>query len=411
MILLSQLFTKTSKESAADAESINADLLTRAGYIHKTMAGVYSFLPLGLKVLRKIENIVREEMDALGAHEVLLSALSSKELWEQTGRWEGFDALFKVPAHGETEYGLNPTHEEVVTPLVKHFVQSHKDLPFGCYQIQTKFRNEPRAKSGLLRGREFGMKDLYSFHKDESCLDAYYDNVQKAYGKICERLGIANKTYLTFASGGTFSKYSHEFQVLLPQGEDTIFVSEDAEKKGQRIAINKEIFEQGKTVCPVTGGKSFREEHASEIGNIFKLGTRFSDPFGLTFTDTQGKNHPIIMGCYGFGTTRAMGILAEFFADKEGLVWPAAIAPAEYFVVPIAKSKDDDAFKKALLLATKKKDCVVDDRLDLSVGQRLKDADLMGLPTRIIISPKTLEKKCMEVKDRRTGNLDMVPLP
>lgn len=409
MLLLSQLFTKTSKQSAANADSINADLLTRAGYIHKTMAGVYSFLPLGLRVLRNIENIIREEMNALGAHEVLLSALSPKEVWEKTGRWEGFDALFKIPAHGDTEYGLNPTHEEVVTPLVKHFVQSHNDLPFGCYQIQTKFRSEPRAKSGLLRGREFGMKDLYSFHKDQSCLDNYYDHVQEAYWNICERLGIKEKTYLTYASGGTFSKYSHEFQVLLPQGEDTIFVSEEAEKKGQRIAINKEIFEDGKTVCPVTGGKRFREESASEIGNIFKLGTRFSDPFKLMFTDEKGI-HPIVMGCYGFGTTRAMGILAEAFADKVGLAWPESIAPFPYHIIPIAKSSEDESFKKAIAIAKKKKDCLFDDRLNLSVGQRLADADLIGIPTRIIVSPKTLEKKSMEIKDRRTGEIKMETL-
>ncbi|MBI3336911.1 prolyl-tRNA synthetase [Candidatus Peregrinibacteria bacterium] len=407
MLLLSRLFTKTSKESAADAGSINADLLTRAGFIHKTMAGVYSFLPLGLKVLRKIETIIREEMDALGAHELLLSALSPKEVWEQTGRWEGFDALFKVPAHSSSsqatknEYGLNPTHEEVVTPLVKHFVQSHKDLPFGCYQIQTKFRNEPRAKSGLLRGREFGMKDLYSFHTDQTSLDQYYERVAEAYRQIFKRLELADAMYYTTATGGTFSPFSHEFQVLLPQGEDTIYVNEEAEKKGNRIAVNKEIYK---------GEKGFREEHAAEAANIFKLGTRFSDPFKLQFANQKGELHPILMGCYGMGTTRLLGICAEFFADTSGLIWPASIAPFQYHIIPIARSPEDDTFQKALAIAKKKKDCIVDDRLDLSVGQRLADADLMGLPTRIVISPKTLEKNSMEVKDRRTVTLTMQPL-
>lgn len=373
------------------------------------MAGVYSFLPLGLKVLRKIEGIIREEMDALGAHELLLSALSPEDLWEKTGRWEGFDALFKILAHGENEYGLNPTHEEIITPLVKHFVQSHKDLPFGCYQIQTKFRNETRAKSGLLRGREFGMKDLYSFHPDEACLTRYYEKVQEAYWKIFERLELSPKTYLTYATGGTFSQYSHEFQVLLPQGEDTIYVSREAEEQGKHIAINKEIFEEGKTKCPVTGGTAFREEKTSEAGNIFKLGTRFSDPFDLKYTDEKGERHPVLMGCYGMGTTRLLGIIAEFFADKDGLSWPQSIAPADTHIVPIAKSTDDDSFKKALALA-KKKDCILDDRLDLSVGARLADADLIGIPTRIILSPKTLEKNQMEVKDRRSGKVEMQAL-
>ena len=401
MLLLSHLFTKTSKESAADAGSINADLLTRAGYIHKTMAGAYSFLPLGLKVLRKIENIVREEMDMLGAYEVLLSALSPKENWEKTGRWEGFDVLFKVPAHADTEYGLNPTHEEVVTPLVKHFVQSHKDLPFGCYQIQTKFRNEPRAKSGLLRGREFGMKDLYSFHADQASLDEYYQGVAEAYRQIFSRLELADATYYTTATGGTFSPFSHEFQVLLPQGEDTIYVNEEEEKRGNRRAVNKEIYK---------GEKGFREEHASEAANIFKLGTKFSEPFKLQFANDKGELHPILMGCYGMGTTRLLGICAEFFADPSGLVWPASIAPFQYHIIPIARSPDDDAFKKALLIAKKKKDCIVDDRLDLSIGARLADADLIGIPSRIVISPKTLEKNSMEVKDRRTGKINMETL-
>jgi prolyl-tRNA synthetase len=408
-MLLSQLFTKTSKDVASDADSINADLLTRAGFIHKTMAGAYSFLPLGLKVLKKIEGIIREEMDAIGAQELLLSALSPKESWVKTDRWDSFDALFKVSAHGDAEYGLNPTHEEVIVPVAKAFVSSYKDLPFGAYQIQTKFRNEPRAKSGILRGREFGMKDLYSFNKDEKCLDEYYEKVADAYWKIFERLGLAEKTYYTYATGGSFSEFSHEYQVLLPQGEDTIYVSEDAQMQGKRIAINQEIYEEGKTKCPVTGGTTFREEKASEAANIFKLGTKFSGPFKLNFTDSEGKLHPIVMGCYGMGTTRVMGIIAEFFADDSGLNWPAQLAPADEYVVPVAKSQDDESFKKAMAYA-KGKDVLFDDRLDLSVGERLADADLIGLPTRIVISPKTLENGQMEVKDRASGEVKMEAL-
>lgn len=406
MLLLSLLFTKTSKESAADADSINADLLTRAGFIHKTMAGVHSFLPLGLTVLKKIEQIIREEMDAIGAQELLLSALSPKENWVVTGRWEGFDALFKIPGHGsasqavQNQYALNPTHEEVVVPLVRHYVQSHKDLPFGCYQIQTKFRNEPRAKSGILRGREFGMKDLYSFHADTASLDEYYEQVAGAYWKIFERLELADAAYYTTATGGTFSPFSHEFQVLLPQGEDVIYVNEEEEKKGNRVAMNKEIYK---------GEKGFREARASEAANIFKLGTRFSEPFKLQFADEKGALHPIIMGCYGMGTTRLLGIIAEFFADKGGLVWPSAVAPADIHVVPIAKSKDEEPFKKALKYC-RGKNCLLDDRLDLSVGERLADADLIGVPKRVVISEKTLKEDKVEVKDRKTGTIEMQPL-
>jgi len=413
---LSQLFTKTSKEKASDADSINADLLTRAGFIHKTMAGVYSYPPLGLRVLRKVEQIIREEMNNIGGQEILMSALSPKESWQKTKRWEpqDFDVLFRVPAAGDTEYALNPTHEEIVVPLVKYFVNSYRDLPFGCYQIQTKFRNELRAKSGILRGREFLMKDLYSFHTDQESLDEYYEVVQGAYDKIFERLGLSRKTYLTFASGGSFSKYSHEYQVLLDQGEDHIYISEEAEKQGKRVAINKEIYEEGKTECPVTGGKSFREARASEAANIFKLGTKFSEPFGLQYTDEQGKLHPIIMGCYGIGVSRLVGIIAEAMSDDHGLVWDASVAPARVHIVPIAKSDSDDAYKKAKGLYDKlmKKgiECLFDDRIDHSVGAKLADADLIGVPTRVVVSAKTLDDKGAEVKDRTSGEVTMMKL-
>jgi prolyl-tRNA synthetase len=397
-MFLSRLFTKTSKESFSDADSVNADLLTRAGYVNKTMAGVYSFLPLGLRVLRKIENIIREEMDALGAQELLLCALSPKESWIKTDRWDSFDALFKVPAHDDTEYGLNPTHEEIIVPIAKAFVQSYKDLPFGAYQIQTKFRNEPRAKSGILRGREFGMKDLYSFHATAESLDTYYEEVTNAYRTIFSRLGLADAMYLTTATGGTFSPFSHEFQIILPKGEDIIFVNEEEEKKGNRIAMNKEIYKNE---------NGFREERASEAANIFRLGTRFSKPFDLSFTDAGGSRNPVIMGCYGMGTTRLMGIVAEYFADKSGLVWPASIAPADLHIIPIAKSKDDESYKKALEYANGK-NVLFDDRLHLSIGERLADADLIGAPARVVISPKTLEKGCVEIKNRRTGVIDLV---
>lgn len=406
---LSQLFTKTARQAAKDADSLNADLLVRAGFVQRTMAGVYSYLPLGLRVLRNIEAIVREEMNALGAQELLLSALSAREAWERSGRWDTFDVLFRVPGAGEQEYALNPTHEEIVVPLVQHFVHSHKDLPFACYQIQTKFRNELRVKSGMLRNREFLMKDLYSFHQDDTCLDRYYECVQGAYVRVFERLSLAERTYLTFASGGSFSPYSHEYQVLVPQGEDTIYISEAAEVKGKRIAINQEIYRKGETVCPVTGEKVFREEHASEAANIFKLGTRFSVPFKLQYTDEGGQSRPVIMGCYGIGISRLMGIITEACADEEGLCWPLSIAPAAVHIIPLARGAGEQAYKEADALRARLEGegikTLFDDRLEASPGVRLADADLMGMPFRVVLSAKTIDRKVLEVKDRRTGEI------
>lgn len=415
-MLVSQLFTKTSKESQSDASSKNADLLTRGGFISKSMAGVYSYLPLGLRVLRNVERIVREEMDAIGGQEILMSALSPKEYWETTGRWDHkvLDVLFHVPAAGDTEYALNPTHEEMVTPLAKQFVKSYRDLPFAAYQIQTKFRNELRAKSGIMRGREFLMKDLYSFHATQEDLDRFYEVAQGAYDKVFERLGLKEKTYLTYASGGTFSQYSHEYQVLLPNGEDVIYVSEEAEKQGKRIAVNKEIYEAGKTVCPVTGGTAFREEKASEAANIFKLGTRFSSPFELTFANAEGKKQDVIMGCYGIGISRLMGIIAEAFSTDKALAWPASVAPFDVHIVPIARAPEDAAFATAMDLKKKfeanGKSVILDDRIDASAGFKLGDSDLIGVPLRIVVSPKTLEQNAAEVLDRLSGRTDMVPL-
>lgn len=413
-MLLSQLFTRTSKEVVADASSKNAEFLTRAGYIHKTMAGVYSYLPLGLRVIRKIEHIVREEMNSVGGQEVLLSALAPKEDWDATGRWDTLDVLYKTRGVDEHDYALNPTHEEVVTPLARAFIKSYRDLPFAAYQIQTKFRNELRAKSGVMRGREFIMKDLYSFHVDQADLDRYYEEVQSAYTRIFERLGVGAQTYLTYASGGSFSQYSHEYQVVLESGEDTIYFSEEAEGKGLRIAVNKEIYEEGKTVCPVTGGTSFREVRASEAGNIFKLGTRFSAPFDVQYTDKEGKRQPVVMGCYGIGISRLMGIVVEAMSDEKGLVWPTVLAPADVHLVPIARAHEDASFVEAVALQQTLeragKSVILDDRLDGSVGFKLADADLIGCPIRIVISPKTLEQKSVEVTQRRTGETSIISL-
>lgn len=295
-MLQSELFTKTKREAPKDEEAINAQLLIRAGFVDKLMAGVYTFLPLGFLVLKKIENIIREEMVKIGGQEILMPALQPKANWQKTGRWETLDSLFQLKSrHLQTDYALGPTHEEVVSPLAKKFVFSYKDLPFYVFQIQNKFRDEIRAKSGLLRTREFLMKDLYSFHRDEKDLDKYYEKAIGAYQNIFEKVGLGNLTYLTFASGGSFSKYSHEFQTLTPAGEDTIYICEKC-----RVAVNEEIIKEQNS-CPQCVNKKLKKEKAVEVGNIFKLKTKFSAPFDLKYKDEKGNEKEVIMGCYGVG--------------------------------------------------------------------------------------------------------------
>lgn len=409
----SHLFSQTSKTSQADNDSVNADLLTRAGYIHKTLAGSYSFLPLGLRVIRNIENIVREEMNGVGGQEILMSALASKEAWEATNRWDTLDVLFKVPAAGNSEYALNPTHEEVVTPVAKSFINSYRDLPFAAYQIQTKFRNEPRAKSGVMRGREFIMKDLYSFHVDQTDLDQYYDKVAEAYTRVFERLGLGEKTYFTYASGGSFSKYSHEYQTLLPSGEDTIYISVEAEKQGKKIAVNKEIFEEGMNCPELDMPTEWREEAASEVGNIFKLSTKFSEPFKLDYLDEAGERKPVVMGCYGIGISRLMGVIAEYDADDKGLAWPASVAPFAVHLITLGKGGEearDTAEQIYTELTEAGVEVLFDDREKARPGEKFGDAELIGCPTRVVISGKSLEAGGAEVVDRKTGESEIIAL-
>ncbi|MBI2097049.1 MAG: hypothetical protein HYT40_02775 [Candidatus Sungbacteria bacterium] len=318
----SELFGRTLREAPKDEVAKNAVLLTRAGFIHKLMAGVYQYLPLGVRVLQKIEQIIREEMNTAGGQEILMPALHPKENWEKTGRFHSFEALYKVVSHFDQEFALAPTHEESVVPLVQRAPLSYKDLPFGVYQIQTKFRDEPRAKSGLLRGREFRMKDLYSFHADEASLDEYYERMAGAYAKIFERCGL--KALRVKASGGTFSKFSDEFQVLTEAGEDVVFIADDG------TALNKEITpDMLQASDPGTivdhDGKRWRVERAAEVGNIFKLSTKYSKPFGLTYTDEKGRELDVLMGCYGMGSSRMMGTIVEISHDDKGIIWPEAV--------------------------------------------------------------------------------------
>lgn len=401
----SKLLTKTRKDVSQQDPSINAQLLEKAGYISKLMAGVYSYLPLGLRVLTNIENIVREEMNALGAQEVLLPALQPREIWDVTGRWQKIDVLYKLKSSNK-DLALGPTHEEVVTPLVKSFIQSYKDFPQEVYQIQTKFRDEARSKSGLLRGREFRMKDLYSFHTTVADLDTYYESVIKAYRAIFARCGLGDITYLTYASGGVFSKYSHEFQTITPNGEDIIFICEPC-----KLAINKEIIEE-QSSCPACNSKDLVEKKSIEVGNIFKLMTRFSEPFEVKFANAAGQDSIAIMGCYGLGTSRLMGAIVEILHDDKGIIWPDEIAPFDIHLIALTKSPEEMSAATDLYMSLEKKGLKVlfDDRMNVQAGAKFADADLLGIPNRIVISNKTLASDSVELKNRKTGRIEMVSI-
>lgn len=393
----SQFFLRTLKESPSDETAKNADLLIRGGFIHKEMAGVYTFLPLGLRVLNKIADIVRDEMQAAGSSELLMSALCPAENWKKTGRWDEVDVLYKVPMSDGKEVALSPTHEEIVTPLIQSYLQSPKDFPACVHQIQSKFRNEPRAKSGILRGREFLMKDAYSFHLSQECFDAYYQVMTDAYHRIYNRLGIGDITHLVAASGGDFSEFSHEFQTLSDIGEDTIYKNPETGEY-----FNEEILTEDQSA-------SWPSEKAVEVGNIFPLGNKFSQSFKFK---VDGKE--VIMGCYGMGVSRTMGILAEIFNDEKGLVWPKNVAPFQVYLAVLGR--EDGTYERAEALygdlIKAGIEVLYDDRRDKKVGpgQKFADAELIGVPTRVVISDKTLEVDQVEMVDRKTGEVQMVAL-
>lgn len=392
-MLQRDLFTKTLREDPKDEESLNARYLIRAGFIDKLMAGVYNFLPLGLRVLKKIERIVREEIDAIGARELLMPALHPLENYIKTGR-DKIDILFHTQAVGGQKMVLGQSHEEIVVPLAKKFIQSYRDLPVAAYQIQTKFRNELRVKSGIFRGREFGMKDLYSFHASDEDFKAYYDRVQQAYKKIFDRVGIGKKTYFTYASGGTFSEYSHEFQTLTAAGEDTIYICMRC-----NTAVNDEIIGKLGKACPHCKSGDFSVEKSIEVANIFPLGTRFSDAFELTYSDPEGMARSIIMGCYGIGISRLMGAIAELYNDERGLSWPLEVAPFKVHLISLHPDRDH-AEKIYQKLNAKHVEVLFDDREDKTAGEKFADADLIGIPWRIVVSEKTVSNDKVEVKKR-----------
>lgn len=390
----SQLFSKTRKEAPKDEVSKNAQLLIRAGFIHKEMAGVYTFLPLGLRVLNKINTIIREEMNAIGGQEVQMTALQSPEAWEKTGRWSDdvVDNWFKTSLKNQSVVGLGFTHEEAITTAMKQHISSYRDLPAYAYQIQTKFRNEERAKSGIMRGREFLMKDLYSFSKNQEELDAFYEQAIQAYRNIFERSGIGHITFMTFASGGVFSKYSHEFQTLSDAGEDTVYVSRE-----KNIAINDEVYNDEVLADLGLKKEDLTQEKSIEVGNIFKLGTRFSDALDLKYVDETGKSKAIVMGSYGIGPARLMGTIVEALSDDRGMVWPEEVAPFKVHLLSLGQNEEAEKLYQELIGGGI--DVLFDDR-ETGAGAKFADSDLMGIPYRVVLSKKSLEQGGVEVKKR-----------
>jgi len=386
-----EFLIKTQKKDPKEEKSINAKLLTRAGFINKSSSGIYTYLTFGLRVINNIENIVRQEMKSINAQEISMPALLNKENWEKTGRWT-VKEMFKLE---DLKFGLGWTHEEVITPLAQEYLLSEKDFPKYVYQIQTKFRNEPRAKSGVLRGREFIMKDLYSFHLSKEDLNMYYEKAKNAYLKIYDRCGLKDYTFVTYASGGAFSEeYSYEFQTITNAGEDIIYI---CEKCG--IAMNKEVKQK---TCLNCGNTKFKEKKAIEVGNIFKLGDKYSKAF-----DFKINNENIVMGCYGLGVSRLMGAIVEVFNDKKGIIWPKNVAPFDIYLIGIRETKEAEQIEKALEY---KGVSVLNDDREKTPGEKFSDADLIGIPIRIIVSQKTLEKESVEIKARASEKAELVKI-
>jgi prolyl-tRNA synthetase len=391
---VSQLITKTSKTAPADEVAKNAQLLIRAGYVYKVMAGVYAYTPLGLRVLENIKQIVREEMNAVDGQELIMTNLQRKETWDTTGRWDDaiVDVWFKTKLQDETELGLAWSHEEAIMEMMQHFVKSYKDLPMSVYQFQTKLRNELRAKSGIMRGREFVMKDMYSLHATSQDCDEYYERVIESYKKCYDRLGIGDSTFVTFASGGAFTKFSHEFQTICEAGEDTLYVNDD-----HTVAVNEEVLDDAAQELGIDKNE-LTPMTSAEVGNIFKFGTEKSEQMGIYYTDRDGTQHPIYLASYGIGVTRVMGVIVEKFADEKGIVWPENIAPYQVYLVQIGEASNE-AQKIYDSLRAQNIEVIWDDR-DERPGAKFADADLLGIPHRVVISPKLVENGQIEYKAR-----------
>lgn len=402
-----KLFTKTTKTVPADETSRNAQLLIRAGYVHKEMAGVYAYLPLGLRTLEKIKSIIRKEMDGIGGQEISMTSLQPKAVWQTTRRWDDdvVDIWFKSKLQSGEDVGFAWSHEEPILSMLRDYVHSYKDLPVAVYQFQTKLRNELRAKSGIMRGREFLMKDMYSVHATKRDLQKFYDEVKAAYLHIYDQLGIGDRTYVTFAAGGAFTKFSHEFQTLCDAGEDWLYL--DREKN---IAVNEEVLDDAVTELGLDKSK-LEKCRSAEVGNIFNFGTDKAAQMGITFTDRDNQAKPFWFGSYGIGVTRVMGVIAELFADDKGLVWPDSVAPFRVYLVNIGMDEMVLAETEKAYYELQKAgiDVLWDDR-DVRPGEKFADADLMGIPHRVVISQKTLEKGGVEYKARTSGESEIKPL-
>jgi prolyl-tRNA synthetase len=407
-MLQSKLLTKTRKDGPKDEVSKNAILLTRAGFINKEMAGVYSYLPLGLRVMKKIEDIIRDEMNKIGGQEMKTSIIQSKEVWEKSNRWndEVVDNWFKTKLKNGTEVGLSFTNEEAYANILKQYISSYKDLPLYPYDFKSIFRNESRSKSGILRGREFYWKAMYSFSKNNIEHNEFYEKAKKAYKNIFDRVGIGYLTYITSASGGTFSKLSHEFQTVTPSGEDIIYLDENVNE-----AINKEIWNDpiSKDLLKILKMdiSSVKEKKSIEVGNIFSLGTRFSEPFDLKYKNEKGEEKLVVMGSYGIGLGRLMGTVVEVLSDEKGIIWPVSVAPFKVHLIEIVsennkvKKTAESLYDKLIELGI---EVLYDDR-DIRAGEKFADSDLIGIPLRVVVSEKGLEKKSFEVKERKTGKI------
>lgn len=403
-----ELFTKTLRDAPADETSKNAQLLIRAGYVSKEMAGVYSWLPLGLRVIEKIKQIIREEMNSLGGQELIMSTLQNREIWEKSGRWDDkvVDNWFKTSLKSGEELGLAFTHEEPIVNLAKKYVKSYKDLakPVAVYQFQNKLRNELRAKSGVMRGREFVMKDLYSFHKNQADLDEYYEKIAGAYSRIFERLGLGDQTFKTFASGGSFTAFSHEFQTVCEAGEDWLFLNRE-----KNVAVNEEVLDDFLAENPEFSRNDFEKVRSAEVGNIFNFGDKKALDMGLNFTNEEGKLTPVFLASYGIGVTRLVGVLAEIFSDEKGLVWPENVAPFQVYLANVGDDPEVIDFSRKVYdeFTARNIDVLWDDR-SARPGEKFADAELLGIPWRAVISPKTDGK--IELTSRMTGETETLAM-
>lgn len=393
------LFPKTRKEAPKDAESINHKLLVRAGFVDQLMAGSWTLLPLGYRVVNKINQIIREEMNAIGGQEVLMPLLHPKSIWNETGRWDKADeVMYKLKDTRDKEFALSFTHEEIFLDLVRKYLTSYKDLPIALYHFSTKFRNEPRARSGILRGREFMMKDLYSIHADEKDFWEFYEKAKNAYSRVFKRIGFDFK--IVEASGGVFTdKHTHEFQALNANGEDTIYICDSCD-----FAINREIFEGkiGEKCQKCKKGKIVEHKGAVEIGNIFPFGTYYSERMKVYYADEKGRKKPVWFGSYGIGSTRNMGAWVEVSHDDKGIIWSKSISPFDVHLIELPGGNGEKVYEDLLKEGI---DVLWDDR-NVLAGEKFADSDLIGIPVRFVVSEKTGDK--IEWKERASSKVELL---